>query len=193
MSVDTIISIAGFAVTVIGLFLIFYQVSAARKDTMTGSFISSISEHWKSIEERRLQLRSGEPPAYYPTMFPYLEELYKKEKYKSDLRALAKDYLYEYDNANRLDKKAIFQAIANEYAYQDIVFNLYEEEYIAAWELNLVNKKLKGYWLWYMKETFEKSNVTRHHWELRQVVGRTSPLFVKFVEKELIPIKASVE
>jgi hypothetical protein len=188
MSVDIVISIAGFVVTVIGLFLIFYQVRAARNDTMTGSFISSISEHWKSIEERRLQLRSGETPAYYPTLFPHLEKLLEG-KYKGDLRALAKDYLLEYNNAKRLDKKAIFQAVANEYAYQDIVFNLYEEEFIAAWHLKLVNKKLKGYWRWYMQDTFAKSQVIKLHWELRQVVGRTSPLFVEFVEIELIPTK----
>jgi hypothetical protein len=192
MNVGTLISTAGFAVTVIGLFLIFYQVSAARKDTMTGSFISSISDHWKSIEERRLQLRSGEPPAYYPTLFPHLEKLLKEE-YKSDLRALAKDYLPEFDNAKRLGKKEVFQAVANEYAYQDIVFNLYEEEFIAAWHLNLVNRKLKAYWLWYMKDTFVKSQVVKLHWELRQVVGRTYPPFVEFVDKELIPTEARAE
>ena len=89
MSVDTIISIAGFVVTVVGLFLIFYQVRASRKITITGSFISSISEHWKAIEERRLQLRSGELPAYYPRLLAHLEKLLQ-EKHRNNLKRVCK-------------------------------------------------------------------------------------------------------
>jgi len=48
MTLEAVITVIGSSATLIGLFLIWYQVKFARKDSITGSLISSINDHWKN-------------------------------------------------------------------------------------------------------------------------------------------------
>jgi hypothetical protein len=108
-----------------------------------------------------------------------------RDHYQGDLNRLARAFLPEHIAKRKPSRKAIYQAIASEYAFQDIVFNFYEEEYIAGWELHLVNRKLRRYWKEYMKQSFANAWV-REHWKMRKEIGRNSPAFERFVVRHLI-------
>jgi hypothetical protein len=184
MSFETTISVISSLATLIGLFLIWYQVKSTRKDSITGSLISSINDHWKVIEERKMKLRTGEEKVFYPAIFPVLDELLAS-KYGGNISALALDFLFDAKNQPIKSKENIFEAIEREYAYQDITFNFYEEEFLAGKHLKLVDDKLWDYWDFYISEHFS-TKVKQNHWLLRQKIGRTYPAFAKFVEQKYI-------
>lgn len=185
MTLELIIASIGTLATITGLLLIWYQVKSARNDSITGSLISAVDDHWKIIEERKMRLRTGEESVYYPSLFPTLDELLAG-KYDGDLMGLAKDYLFDHWQRSQGDKQEIFEAIAREYAYQDLTFNLYEEEFIAGRYLKLVDSKIWDYWEFYIRDHFTTS-VKQNHWRLRRRIGRTFPPFVEFVESRYIP------
>ena len=184
MTPELRVAVVGTLAAVTGLLLIWYQVRSARKDSITGSLISAVDDHWKIIEERKMKLRTGEEKVSYASLFPVLDELLK-DKYENDLSALARGFLFDHRQYSQGDKDQVFQAIAGEYAYQDITFNLYEEEFIAGRYLKLVDSKLWNYWDFYIREHFS-TPVKQNHWLLRRKIGRTFPPFVEFVEQEYI-------
>ena len=128
MALETVITIAGSLTTIIGLFLIWYQVKSARKDSITGSLVSAINDHWKIIEERKMRIRTGKEKVYYPALYPVLDGLLES-KYDCNLSALAKDYLFDFEKI-RSEKKKVFKAIEREYAYQDITFNFMRRNFL---------------------------------------------------------------
>ena len=182
------LSIVSIAVTVFGFYIIFLQIKKSREDAITSSFITAVSEHWLSYEERLMKLRTGEDEVYHPTLNAKLEEILLTD-YGGDYRKLAKDYLEEARVKTPRGKKGVFQAISQEYYIRDIILNLDEEEYFIAKELKLVSEKLWDWWEYYIKEDFQ-SPARRRYWELRKMVGVTHPKFVMFVEEKCIKVKA---
>ena len=189
MTLEVGIQITGVILTFLGLSLIWYQIRSARQDSMTSSFISAVADHWMLIEDRRMQIRSGEMKVSYRLLPPHLEKLLSTE-YQGNLATLAKDFLYHAEGDQLIGlvtqgKDNVFEEIIKEYAYEDLIFNLYEEEFTTGKYLHLVNKKLWDYWESYMKQGFQ-SSVRQNHWRLRQVVGKTFPEFAKFVEQQCL-------
>lgn len=170
--------------TLIGLGLIFYQVRQGRKAAVTSAFTSAVSDHWRSIEERRMLLRTGEMKVLYPSsMIPYLnKEL--DGVFGGDISALARAYLdhrrFYLAELGTMNKDQVYEAIRQEYAYQDLIFNLYEEEWLAAQHLHLVDDKLWQYWKSYIDFGFQ-SRARRRYWSLRQEVGYTFPAFAAYI------------
>lgn len=184
MSFETLLSVIGSLITLVGLFLIWYQVKSTRKDSITGSLISSINDHWKVIEERKMKLRTGEEKVFHPAIFPVLDELLAST-YGGNISALASEFLFDAHKRSLKSKKKVFEAIEREYAYQDITFNFYEEEFLAGKHLKLVDAKLWDYWDFYISEHFS-TKVKQNHWLLRTKIGRTYPAFAEFIEQRYI-------
>jgi hypothetical protein len=110
-------------------------------------------------------------------------------KYQDNLEAMADDFLYE----NKSDlvasgKSAVIDMIVREFAIQDQIFNLYEEEYIAAKHLKLVKPELWEYWNFYIRSNFSNKRVS-NHWQLRRELYNVFPKFTEFVEQEYHPSK----
>jgi hypothetical protein len=188
MTLETVIQVSGIIITFLGLLLIWYQIKSERKDSMTSSFISAVADHWMLLEERRMQIRAGEMAVSYRLLPPRLEELLSAE-YQGDLSAFAKDFLY-IDDSQLAElvakgKDEVLNEVSREYAFEDMLFNFYEEEFVAGKYMRLVDKKLWGYWEGYIRQGF-RSGVRQNHWRLRQAVGRTFPEFVRFVEKQYL-------
>ena len=102
------------------------------------SLISAVADHWMLIEERRMRIRSGEMKVGYRGLVTNLEGLLTN-KYQNNLKAMANDFLFEnQSNMVTASKNDVIEAIIREFAIEDQVFNLYEEEYITAKYLRLV-------------------------------------------------------
>jgi hypothetical protein len=181
MNIDTIIQIIQLVITILGLVFIWIQINRSRKDALTGSFISSLSERWLAIEDRRLNLREDDIKVYYKYLIPELNDLLKT-KYQGNLSSFLSDYVFNDDDIKLKSKEKIFALIVREYAEIDAIFNYCEEEFVVASHLKLVDKKLWDYWEYYLALNF-KSEQMRNYWDLRMKHGATYPEFVKFVEK----------
>lgn len=181
---DKIILTIGTIATVTGVWMIMYQIKSARVDAMTSSLLSAIAEHWFLIEERRIQLRGADTKIVFPGLFSQLDELLKS-KYADDLSAFAKGYLRQHAEYTDKSREEVFQAIAREYAFQDMVFNFYEEEFLAGKQLKLADRRLWEYWEFYIKDAF-RSPVKQNHWQLRRKLGRTFPQFVEYIEQNCL-------
>ena len=182
---EIVFQIAIIIVTLLGVLVIVWQIYAAQKVAKMSSILSTVAEHWMLIEERRMQIRSGDMIVSYPRLLPHLKEILSA-RYNGNLDALAADFL-QGDQTEVIPKGEgeILEAVMREYARYDLYFNLCEEEYVAAKYLNVVNGKLWRYWDSYIRENF-RSTVIQNHWQLRRVIGLTFPDFVEFVEQNYL-------
>jgi hypothetical protein len=180
--VTLIVQFVAVVITLGGLLLVAYQVRSAQRDALMSSLLSIVAEHWMLIEERRMTIRTGELKVHYPKLRLYLQELLSK-KYEGNLKLFAEDYLYPslLHIANRGEEQ-LLAAIEKEYAVNDLVFNLYEEEYLAGKYLGLASRELWNYWQSYMQKHFQ-SHVIRNHWKLRKAVGLTFAQFEAYVDE----------
>jgi hypothetical protein len=184
MSIDTIIQLIQLVVTIFGLIFVWIQIKRGRKDTLTGSFISSLFERWLAIEDRRLSIKEDDIKVYYKFLMPELSKILKSE-YENNLSAFANDYVFNEDDRKFKSKQKIFNIVLREYADADALFNFCEEEFIVAKHLQLVDKKLWKYWEYYLAIPF-KSERMRNYWKLKMRVGATFPAFVEFIEKNYL-------
>lgn len=187
MSLESILTIVSAIATVAGVLVIWWQIRSSHKDAIKSSLLASISEHWMLIEERRMRIRSGEVKVHYPNLRPHLEKLLS-EKYNDDVLAMSQDFLAQSIRtveSDEPDVNKLFELIESEYAYYDLIFNLYEEQFITAKYLKLADKKLWDYWLWYSRVNFKQRRVVQI-WALRREVGLTFPPFAEHIEKQII-------
>ena len=177
------------AATLAGFLLVFIQIRQGQKNAMMSSFLTAVQNHWMLIEDRRHKLRSNDFLPQYRILFTTLEKLLKDE-YQDNLKALAEDFLWEKQSEIfEQGKEAVFLAIAREFAFQDLVFNLYEEEFIASKNyLKLVSTRLWNYWEFYMRGNFENKQI-RKHWQLRTQVSNVYSEFATFVEETYLSSK----
>ena len=181
----------GILLTLAAFGLVILQLRAVQRNSTMASFLSAVTEHSILIEEHGMKIRSGEMKVNLRGLQPKLEDLLTS-RYESNLEAMAEDYLLG-DNGLvvHAGKKALFESIAREFAMQDHLFNLYEEEFIAGKHLRLVSKELWDYWDFYMRGNF-KDPVVQRHWKLRKELAEGFPAFTAFVEKEyMLPAPAS--
>ena len=172
-------------VTLTGFAFVLLQIRAAQKNAMMSSLISAVANHWMLIEERRYKIRSGELKPRYRHLFTTLEQ-WLTDQYQGNLKAMADDFLWENQSEIAAEgKSAVFDAITRELAFQDLIFNLYEEEFIAGKYLNLVSKELWDYWDLYIRQNFRNKKI-RNLWRLRNEFGIVFPKFVEFVEREYL-------
>jgi len=181
MDIDIVIQLIKLVVTILGLVFIWIQIKRSRKDALTGSFISSLSERWLAIESRRMSLKEDDLKIYYKFLVPELNQLLKA-KYDEDLSAFADDYIFNTEDRVSENKEKIFSIVLREYADIEAIFNYCEEEFIVAKHLKLVDKKLWEYWEYYFAMNF-RSRKMKNYWKLRMKYGATHPRFVNFIEK----------
>jgi len=184
MQFEVVLQLIQITVIILGLILFWFRVHRGQKESRTGSFLLSLSERWKTIEEHRHNINENEIKTNYHLLAPVLSELLKN-RCKGDLAALAKAFLFSKEDLTTTNRKKLFELIAKEYADIDSMINLYEEEYIAGRHLRLVSRKLWRYWEYHIKDFFESSKM-RNYWHLRLKVGITYPPFVQFVEKKYL-------
>jgi hypothetical protein len=184
MVTDMILESIQVVVTVLGLAFIWVQIKRSRKDAITGSLVTSLSERWLAIEERRMNIKEGEAKVYYKFLIPELEGMFANE-YKGNLRALANALVFNETDRGLQDKEKVFDIIVREYADSDALFNLAEEEFMAGKYLRLVDEKLWRSWEYYLRIPF-RSQRMRNYWKLRTKVGATFPAFVDFVEEHYL-------
>ncbi len=99
---------------------------------------------------------------------------------------MAEDFLWEKQaELAEIGKSAVFDAIEKEFSIYDLVFNLFEEEFVAGNYLDLANKKLWDYWDSYIRYNFS-IKIVRNHWLLRHECGVVFPGFVEFVKQEYL-------
>lgn len=171
-------------ITLIGLFFIWYQIRRGRKDSMTGSIVSSLNERKLEIEKRKSKIKSEEQRIYYKFLIPRLNKKLKK-KYNGNLKKFAKNYTFNKVDWELTDKEEIFKIIIREYSELDFLFSLFEEQFIAAKYLKLVDNKTWKYWEFYIKATFYyKQN--RNHWKLRDKENFTFTPFYYYIKNECI-------
>jgi hypothetical protein len=201
MTPELLVEIMSAVFTVLGLVLIWRQIESAREDAFTNSFISAVTDHWMAIEERRMQIRTGDFKVAY-RFLPEQLEILLSTQYRNDLTALAKDFLF-YSEAESLSEailqardlqiaklvalgqERVFDEVTREYAYQDLVFNLSEEEFVAGRYLRIVDERIWRYWEQYIRRGF-RSPVRQNHWRLRQLIGKTFDDFARYVEEEYL-------
>lgn len=181
LDIEIILQIIQIAVIILGLLFVWYQIRRGRKDSTTGLFISSVSERWVSIEERRHNIKDEEVQEYIKLISPVLNDLLRTVC-KGDVSRLAKAFFFNKEDLKLQDTQGLFTQIAKEYVDIDSIFNLCEEKYIAGKHLKLVNKRLWRYWEFYIRNVFNSQQM-RNYWHLRQRVGPSYPPFVDFVEK----------
>jgi hypothetical protein len=146
MTFSEILQALGIFVTVFGFVLVIYQIRQGQRNAMMGSLMSAIANHWMLYEERSRKVRSGQLEVSYPYMHEILEECLRTE-YQGNLAALAENFLWEPKiQMGKRKKDAVFEAITREFALHDMLFNLYEEEFIAGKYLQLTSTKLWEYW-----------------------------------------------
>jgi hypothetical protein len=185
MTFSEILQALGIFVTVFGFVLVIYQIRQGQRNAMMGSLMSAIANHWMLYEERSRKVRSGQLEVSYPYMHEILEECLRTE-YQGNLAALAENFLWEPKiQMGKRKKDAVFEAITREFALHDMLFNLYEEEFIAGKYLQLTSTKLWEYWEAYLRKSFG-AKVTQNHWRLRAKHASVFPKFVEFVEKEYL-------
>ena len=111
-------------VLLVGFGLLIYQIWRGQRESMMSALMSTVTNHWTLIEERRMKIRSGELKGSYRGLRPALEKLLA-ERYHEELESLADDFLY--DNQSSLattGKSAVMEAIVRDFSIQDQVFNL---------------------------------------------------------------------
>jgi len=183
---ETTIQIAQFILTLLGLLFIWIQIKRNSKDSMTSSFIASISERWLAIEDRRLNRTKDELKGYYEFLKPILEGILLNE-YEGNLRAFANTYLFNQSERDIIDEEKVFNIIISEYADFGALMNLSEEEFLIGKHMQLVDKRLWKYWEYYLRLPFD-SERGRLYWKLRLKYGVTFPDFIEFVENSYLNI-----
>jgi len=184
MQFEVALQIIQITVIILGLILFWFRVHSGQKKSRTTSFLLSVSERWKTIEEHRHNINENEIKTNYNLLAPVLYELLEN-RCTGDLAALAKAFLFTEEDLTTTNRKKLFELIAKEYADIDAMINLYEEEYIAGRHLKLVSRKLWRYWEFPIRDFFESVKM-RNYWHLRLKVGITYPPFVQFVEKKYL-------
>ena len=185
MDSNILLQLIQIVITLVGLFFIWFQIKRGHKDTLTSSFINSLSDRWLAIENRKMSLgRVDEVKIYYKFLIPVLDEILET-KFKNDLLSFNDNYIFNDDDRKINDKEKIFNIVIREYADIDALFNLCEEEYIVGKHLNLVDNKLWKYWEFYIRMPFDSKQM-RNYWDLRLKVGAAYPDFIRYVQKNYL-------
>lgn len=192
MTTSEVFQLLQVTVTFLGFLGVLLQIRQAQRNAMATSLLSAIANHWMLIEERRMKIRSGKLDTSYRRISLALANALKKEPYRNNLKKFADDFLWE-DQAKLVarGKTAVFKAVMRDFAIQDLVFNLYEEEYIAKEHLGSVGNRLWKYWSYYIKGNFEHPTI-RNYWNLRlsrDIGGLVYPNFADFIQQECIDKK----
>ena len=97
-------------ITLVGLLFIWYQIRRGRKDSMTGSIVSSLNERKLEIEKRKFSISEEEQRVYYKFLIPRLNKILDEE-YDGNLNNFAKNYIFNEDDWKLMDKDKIFKII----------------------------------------------------------------------------------